>query len=105
MDKTLISIEMIDGVKYIHFLGYGYFCGEPSDKPYRWVDYTFLMCPIEEAIKYGVSKWESDYQDSVKQYIQDLSESDYNTLEEHEVISVEDIAEGTPCGLYYLVLL
>lgn len=104
MDKTLISIEMIDGVKHVHYLGYGYYNGEPKDKPYRWVEYVFLMVSMTEVLAYGgLAKWEGDYSDSVKQYIRDLSEKEYDELEEHKEISYDDITADTPCGLYYLI--
>lgn len=104
-DKTLVTIELIDGEKYIHYSGYGYYNGEPVDKPYRWVDYTFLMCPLATALTYGVKEYEADYQDSVKQYVSDLSEAEYKDImreEKYPVLSGEDISANTPCGTYWL---
>lgn len=104
-ESTLISIEMIDGVKHIHYLGYGYYCGEPKSKPYRWVDYTYLVCSLTDAIRYGAANWESDNQEFVKQYIEDLSEEEFDEKiesENHPVITPVDITPNIPCGLYYL---
>ena len=73
LEDTLISIEMIDGVKHIHYHGFGYYNGEPNEKPYRWVGYVGLSCPLKDALKYGLSKWEGDNQEFVTQYIEDLT--------------------------------
>lgn len=106
LENTLISIEMIDGVKHIHYSGFGYYSGLPKEKPYRWVDYTGLMCPLKEAFEYGISKWEEDNQEFVTQYIEDLNaeeiedifeKNDYDILEENE------IDENINCGTYWYV--
>lgn len=106
LENTLISIEMIDGVKHIHYLGFGYYNGEPYDKRYRWVDYTGLICPLNDALEYGISKWEEDNQEFVLQYIADLSaeeiadifeRNDYDILEENK------IDENINCGTYWYV--
>lgn len=104
-DKTLIVIEMIDGEKYIHYSGYAYYVGDPKDKPYRWVDYTLLMCPLSKAIDYGIKEYESDYQDDAQQYILDLTEAEYDEIvndEKHTVLNVEDITQDIACGTYWI---
>lgn len=106
LENTLISIEMIDGVKHIHYFGFGYYNGNPNKSPYRWVDYTGLICPLKAALEYGLSKWEMDHQAFVTQYIEDLSaeeiedifeKNDYDILEENE------IDENINCGIYWYV--
>ena len=106
LEHALISIEIIDEVKYIHYSGFGYFSGWPKDKPYRWVDYTGLLCPLNDALEYGISKWEEDNQEFVTQYIENLSaeeiadifeRNDYDILEENE------IDENINCGTYWYV--
>lgn len=104
-EKTLIIIEIIDGEKYIHYSGYGYYSGEPKDKPYRWVDYTFFMCLLSDVIAYGIKEYEADYQGGVKQYIFDLTESEYDKIidgEKHTTINKEDVTEDIACGTYWI---
>lgn len=102
-DKTLIEVRIsAHGVKYINFIGYGYCCGEPDDKPYRWVEYTGLTCLMNDALKYGIAQWESDHQCLVNQYIKDLSEEEYNSIERHPILEANTITEDLPCGLYYI---
>ena len=106
LEDTLISIEMIDGVKYIHYSGFGYCVGDPEDKPYRWVDYTWLMCPLKEALEYGIGKWEEDNQEFVKQYIEDLSEEEINNIfqrHNYDVLNESEIDENISCGIYWYV--
>ena len=106
LEKTLISIEMIDGVKYIHYSGFGYHSGWPEDKPYRWVDYTGLMCPLKEALEYGICKWEADNQEFVTQYMEDLSEEEMDNFfkENHyDVLKESEIDENIGCGIYWYV--
>lgn len=106
LENTLISIEMIDGVKYIHYLGFGYYLGWPEQKPYRWMDYTGLVCPLNEALECGISKWEYDNQELVTQYIQDLSgEEIENIFEEnyYDILEESEIDENISCGIYWYV--
>lgn len=104
-NKTLIIIEMIGDEKYIHYSGYAYYAGNPQDKPYRWIDYTFLMCPLSKAIDYGIKEYESDYQDDVQQYISDLTEFEYDEIvndEKHIILNAEDITQDIACGTYWV---
>ena len=105
LEKTLIIIEYIDGIKSIHYSGFGYCAEYPIDKPYKWVEYVWLICPLMKAIKYGVDKWEEDNREFVKQYIQDLSEEEVQAIvkqEDWNVIKVSDITVDIPCGTYWL---
>lgn len=103
-DFTIISIEQIAETKHIHFLGSAYFSGDSSDKPYRYNEYTSLMCELNEAIKYGVEKWESDNQDSVGQYISELTEEEFYGLRRYKTITYEEITNDLPCGEYCCVV-
>lgn len=106
LENTLISIEMIDGVKHIHYLGFGYYIGWPEDKPYRWVDYTGLMCPLKEALECGICKFEADNQELVIQYISDLSTEEIeNIFDEHDydILEENEIDENINCGTYWYV--
>ena len=73
--NTLISIENYNGTKYIHYLGYGYMSEAVElGKPARIVEYTRLICPLEKALKHGLSAWETDNSESVTQYISDVTD-------------------------------
>lgn len=106
LENTLILIEMICGVKYIHYFGFGYYNGEPNDKPYRWVDYISLLCPLKEALEYGISKWESDKQEFATQYIEDLSGEEIEDIFEqnnYDILEESEIDENICCGMYWYV--
>lgn len=106
LENTLISIEMIDGVKYIHYLGFGFYNGEPKERPYRWVDYTGLIFPLKEVLEYGLSKWEEENQELVIQYISDLSTEEIeNIFDEHDydILEENEIDENINCGMYWYV--
>lgn len=105
MENTLISIEMIDGKKHIHYLGYGYSVGEELEegKPARWVDYTFFYTPLKAALDCGIAKFEEENSEFVKQYIEDLT---YEELDErnamYPVLKESEITMDTPCGEYFI---
>ncbi|MCD7819414.1 MAG: hypothetical protein LUH07_10245 [Lachnospiraceae bacterium] len=106
IDKTIVNIEDINGIKYIHYMGFGYYVGEPVDKPYRWVSYTWLICPLSVALEYGVTKYEEDNQELVKQYIDDMSEEEIieDIFREDAVpIMEKDITTDIPCGTYIII--
>lgn len=107
-ENTLISIEIIGGEKWIHYLGFGYDTGSKEEKSARWVDYTGLYCKLSEALNYGISKWEADNQEYVTQYIEDLTsvelEERYKSYDYDALIFREyEIEQDTPCGLYFVV--
>lgn len=103
MEKTLVSIEMVDGIKYVRYIGYAYYIGDESDKPFRIITYTWLACPLVNAIEYGISKWEEDNQQSISQYLQECSRGDYDAFcEQCENIKEKDVNEDTPCGIYFV---
>lgn len=103
-DKTLISIEEHSGIKYVHYLGYGYITDDDT-KPYRWLEYTGLSCPLNEAILYGISKWEEDNQEFVTQYITDMTEKEFDALlqsNNYPLIKNSDISSDIPVGFYFI---
>lgn len=104
-DKTLVIIDIFDGEKCICYSGYGYFAGEPEDKPYRWVDYTFFICPLSDAIAYGIKEYETDCQDSIKQYVSDLTETEYNAIinaKPYTILNAENVTQDIACGTYWI---
>lgn len=107
-EDTLISIEMINGEKYIHYLGFGYDagCEFVDGKPARWINYTGLMCPLKEALEYGVWKWEEGHQEFVTQYIEDLTHNELEQIyidNDYDIIEESEITEDIPCGMYYYI--
>ena len=104
--NTLISIENYNGTKYVHYLGYGYMseAAEPG-KPARIVEYTGLICPLEKALKYGLSAWETDNSESVTQYISDVTEHVLDEyLSAHPCVKESEITlENLRCGTYFMI--
>lgn len=106
-DKIIFSIEQRDNKKYIHILGYGYHVGEPEDYPYRWLEYTGLIFPLNE-LTININKIEKIYGHKVKQYIEDVDT--YNSLKsiinnDYKAVAVKesDISTDMECGMYMLV--
>lgn len=96
-----------DGTRYVHFLGYGYYVGEPDDIPYRIVEYTGFVVSLKEALKYGILKFEGEFSDQYKQYISDCSEEalqaiyrGYDKGHAPKKIKLCDISMATPDGMY-----
>ena len=104
--NTLISIENYNGTKYIHYLGYGYMSEavEPG-KPARIVEYTGLICPLDKALKHGLSAWETDNSESVTQYISDVTEHELDEyLSAYPYVFEKDITStNLHCGTYFMV--
>ncbi|MBR2301267.1 MAG: hypothetical protein IKA41_04870 [Bacteroidaceae bacterium] len=105
---TLVDISTADnGTKNIHFLGYGYLSdnapeGEPL-KIARWLEYIFFEAPLEEALKYGVSKLEADTGSEYKQCIEDITEAELEKIiKAHPVLYECDLSLDTPDGVYFL---
>lgn len=102
-NRTLVSIEKQDKTKIIHFMGYGYYAGEPADKPYRWVEYTGLECLLKEALETGIENWEQTHQEEVTQYSEDITEAEFNyIMSGHKEKSVEKITANIPYGTYFI---
>lgn len=105
---TIIEIfTHVNGTRYVHFLGYGYYAGEPDCTSYRWVEYTGFVVSLKEALKYGILKFEGEFSDQYKQYIGDCSEEElraiyrgYDNGHAPEKIKLCDISMTTPNGMY-----
>lgn len=96
-----------DGTRYVHFLGYGYYVGEPDDMPYRIVEYTGFVIPLKVALKCGILKFEAEFGDQYKQYVIDCSEKELHTIYRQydnghapEEIKLCDVSMATPDGMY-----
>lgn len=96
-----------DGTRYVHFLGYGYYVGEPDDMPYRIVEYTGFVIPLKVALKCGILKLETEFGDQYKQYVIDCSEKELHTIylqydngHAPEKIKLCDVSMATPDGMY-----
>ena len=104
--NTLISIENYNGTKYIHYLGYGYMSeAVKPGKPARIVEYTGLICPLEKALKHGLSVWETDNSEGVTQYLSDVTEHELDEyLSAHPYVRESEIAlENLHCGTYFMI--
>lgn len=104
--NTLISIENYNGIKHIHYLGYGYMSEAVTPgKPARIVEYTGLICPLEKALKHGLSAWETDNSEGVTQYISDVTEHELDEyLSAHPYVFEKDITStNLHCGTYFMV--
>lgn len=121
LENLIISIEENNGIKYIHYMGYGYEAGANDENditPYRFVDYTGLIHPLDDVLRYlspqtgqrGILAWEIDNQEFCKQYIDDYSFEDLNAVyssydngKQPKRIFIEDLTINTPCGIYILL--
>ena len=74
IERTIISIEMHDGKKAIHYYAYSWFADDSSETPFRFCEYTGFIVDLERALKYGISCYEGEYQEQIKQYIYDCTE-------------------------------
>ena len=98
------------GGKQVHVLGCCYLSDEPVDRPWRNVEYTFFIEPLEEFIRHV--RENEDYVNTkaaeVKQYIGDHSEEEMKDIINHYfmghgadgVLSYESLTEDTPVGNY-----
>lgn len=114
-DKSIV--EVITGldrsnkeVKYVHFFGYGYESDEDGDKPYRFVEYTFFIASLKEALDMGIDKYENEVGANFKQYIEDCDEDTllnrylkYNNGETPLPIPKEKLDINVPDGMYILL--
>lgn len=103
-----------DGVdeKYIHYYAYGYFCacGGNPEKDHRFIEYTFFIVPLKEALDFGVEKYESEEGCNYKQYVADVDENEmvdrykhYDNGNPPRLIRKGDLNLKTPDGFYILI--
>ena len=109
LENTIIGIEDWDGEKSIHYYAYSYCSDNGAPDSYRFVEYTFFIETLAKALQYGIKQYESDYQEEVKQYIEDCKEDELIRFYEHydngeapAPILVSEITMGTPYGMYIL---
>lgn len=99
------------GGKQIHIFGYCYSTGDDDEEePWRNVEYTFFIEPLEEFIEH--LKANENYVDEtagdVKQYIGDYADDGIVDIINHyfnghtadAVLHYSEIAIDTPCGDY-----
>lgn len=110
IESTIFGIENDDGKKVIHYYGYGYYCDGDDEKPYRFLEYTFFYGNLQEVLEIGISEYEGEYSDAVKQYITDCTEEELGDIYEHYdegvppiPIHESEISLDIPCGVYVLV--
>ena len=108
-EKTIICIEKEDdGEKVVHFMGYGYYGEVETEKPYRFLEYTFFFGKLKNVLNYGgIRNYEGEYQDRYKQYITDCTYEEMNEIYEQynngkmpEIIDEKDITINIPFGCY-----
>lgn len=95
----------------IHFFAYGYRCDDDtSDKPYRFVEYTFFYGALKEIVETGFSEFESEVGCEYKQYIEDVDEEtmlkyyrSYGEGKHPLFVCADDIDEDLPDGYYIVV--
>ena len=109
LERTIIGIENLCGKKHIHYYAYSWYSDDSSPTPYRFAEYTFFIEDLEKVLKYGITCYESEYQEYIKQYILDCSEEEcrdcyiyYHAGQPPKLIRERDISLSTPCGFYIL---
>ena len=110
LDKTVISVEEINGEKVAHLGGYGYYCDDGSKTPYRFVEYTFFYIPLKRLEKEDIGDIESQESCEYKQYISDYNEEQllhvyqhYNNGSAPILLKKEELNINTPYGMYVLI--
>lgn len=74
-EDLFISIEENErGRKYVHILGYVYYCDGDSEHPYRGVEYTHFYANFEDVERGKIFAYERDNCEDVKTYIKELTE-------------------------------
>ena len=112
VEKNIVAVYTQDDVKYIQFYAYGYFAyeGEPLD--HRFVEYSFFIVPLKEALdyKYGVYGYESEFGARCKQYIEDCDEEammytylHYDNGNCPKLLDRKDLNINTMDGVYILL--
>lgn len=106
---TIFYIEEAEGKRWVHYMGYGYYAGEPENQPYRLLEYTHCTGELSHVLSVGLKKYEEEYAPECKQYI---ANCDYTMLKSvyqmydcgnaPKQIKAENIDIDTPCGCYVL---
>lgn len=108
LEHTIVGVEMHDDVKCIHYLAYSYEADTP-ETPYRFVEYTFFITPLAEALEEGVVNFELREEPFIKQYVTDATAEElvkiyqhYDNGEEPAELIITELDMDTPCGVYRL---
>ena len=108
-ENTIVEICTKGEDRLIHYFGYGYYAHEDG-KPYRFLEYTWFIAPLEEALKMGLHEYESENCDQYKTYIEDCTEEECVEFYEHydngktpKLIYVDEVDMNTPDGVYILI--
>lgn len=101
-EKIIISIEMMNDVKYIHYIGSNYKVTEQTDKPWTYAEYCGLAYPLDDALLYGITKWANMCEQFLKPSITRLSsdENDKQKWWNYEFLKAKDITRDIECGFY-----
>lgn len=109
VDSTIIEICDWDGIKSVHFMGYGY-RRDREDPPYLFTEYTWFISPLESVLKEGFAEYEEQNQEFYKQYIEECDEERCRWIYEHydngempKFIYEDEINMDTPYGTYILL--
>ena len=110
IERTIIGIEQQNGRKAIHYYAYSWYADDSSGTPYRFCEYTGFIEDLEKVLKYGISCFESEFQEEITQYIEDCTEEGYEKNYAHydsgnppRFISEKDVSMKTPYGIYILI--
>ncbi len=110
IERTIISIEKQDGRKVIHYYAYSWYADDSSETPFRFCEYTGFIVDLDKTLLYGISCYEGEYQEQIKQYIYDCTEekcvdfySHYDDGKPPKFISEKDVSMATPYGVYILI--
>lgn len=109
-ESTIVQIYTDKEGRHIHYYGYGYYAHQGEDKPYRFLEYTWFIAPLEEALEMGLYEYESENCDQYKTYITDCTEEEckefyerYDNGEMPKLIFVDEVNMDTPDGVYIMV--
>ena len=111
IDNTIVEITDGDEGKKVKIYAYGYFAGDPEDKPYRLVEYSFFFSSLKRIKESGLSTFESAYGQNHNQNIGEYSEQDIIFAYEHynrgrmpKIINESELSENTENGIYIVII-
>lgn len=108
-ETSLIRLMTENNTKIIKYLGYGYYGGDPDEKPYRFVEYCFFEVPLKDVLP-DIVDYENQNGSEYKQYIEECDEkelfefyTEYDNGNAPTLIQSKDINENTPDGCYIIL--
>lgn len=106
LEKDFYAIEIDgQGKKVVHIYGYAYDTGFNDENPYRLVEFTFFIIPIEKFVNMTTDEIHNE-ECNVKTYIGDYGEEEIvNALDNYfdetpKALAFESVTLDTPCGVY-----